>query len=463
MAKNRIVGLDLVKGIAIFMMIIVHAVTQVIADYDGSIFLTIVDKIPKVVLYCVVYPLVIIGLWGTVFTVVTAMTTTLSTLRILETNKRAIGMYLIQRWLFLVLLRSAEAFLTSVLNEKYDIFNNSVIVIPPVAIAGPATTLDAIGWGGLIAPILVWLTYSFLKNKSKWWMITLYTIIVFSLFAVSPFSESLFALLSKKSYEHKLGLFGDIFGKIALGRFKIAQTCAFAAVGTLYGHLIYHGETVRFQYFLGSFYFVVCIIIFAVWCVVSPSFLDHIVDEDVPLPAQILSLGCECFFIYVHVYFVDGARDNARKLKSRKRCTYLFRLGMLSLTVFCIGSWVGKQLSLPWQLFFGPPCAHNPPQLLWNLWVCIAFTIFVLFVWIGISLLWEKIDFKFSLEHILLWSMAKVVGKEYIPNSRKFVYGPAEELEEGSDMRFIMIYRNEGEPFKGFNNCGFHCLLIYEQ
>lgn len=45
-------------------MIIVHAVTQVIADYDGRIFLSIVDKIPKFVLYCIVYPLVIIGLWG---------------------------------------------------------------------------------------------------------------------------------------------------------------------------------------------------------------------------------------------------------------------------------------------------------------------------------------------------------------------------------------------------------------
>lgn len=132
MTGKRIVGLDLVKGIAIFMMIIVHAVTQVIADYDGRIFLSIVDKIPKFVLYCIVYPLVIIGLWGTVFTVVTAMTTTLSTLRILENNKRAIGMYLVQRWLFLVLLRSAEAFLTSVLNEKYDIFNNKEIVIPPL-------------------------------------------------------------------------------------------------------------------------------------------------------------------------------------------------------------------------------------------------------------------------------------------------------------------------------------------
>lgn len=67
MGKTRIVGLDLVKGIAIFMMIIVHSVTQVIADYDGGVFLDIKEKLPPIVVYIVIYPLVIIGLWGYCF------------------------------------------------------------------------------------------------------------------------------------------------------------------------------------------------------------------------------------------------------------------------------------------------------------------------------------------------------------------------------------------------------------
>ena len=164
MGNNRIVGLDLVKGIAIFMMIIVHAVTQVIADYDGSIFLSIIDKIPKIVLYCVIYPLALVGLWGTTFTVVTSITTTLSILRILETNKRAFGSYLFQRWLFLVFLRLAESTIDSFLNQQYDVFMNSRIVIPPIVIAGPATTLDAIGWGGLIAPIVVSIVHPIMRR-----------------------------------------------------------------------------------------------------------------------------------------------------------------------------------------------------------------------------------------------------------------------------------------------------------
>ena len=242
MGNNRIVGLDLVKGIAIFMMIIVHAVTQVIADYDGSIFLSIIDKIPKIVLYCVIYPLALVGLWGTTFTVVTSITTTLSILRILDTNKRAFGSYLFQRWLFLVFLRLAESTIDSFLNQQYDVFMNSRIVIPPIVIAGPATTLDAIGWGGLIAPIVVSIVHPIMKNK--WKTIMVFFFFIFSLFAISPFVESWFAYLSKASYSHGFGLCGDIFGKVAFGRFKIAQTSAFAVAGALFGYLIYKRSSI---------------------------------------------------------------------------------------------------------------------------------------------------------------------------------------------------------------------------
>ena len=431
MTRERIVGLDLVKGIAIFMMVIVHAITQVIADYDGRIFLSVLDKIPKFVAYIVIYPIAIIGLWGTTFTLVTAMTTSMSALRIMETNKKAMGMYLVQRLAFLILLRLSECVLLGIFDEKYDMFNNSQIVFPPITIGGAATTLDSIGWGGIIAPLLIWILYPLIQRGGKKFVIILFTILVFGFFALSPVDIRAFKFLSDWSYLHKMGLLGDIFGKISLGRFKIAHTISFVIAGSLFGYLIHTGESIKNQIRLGFVYFLLCVGIFIAWCVIDPSFFEHIADEDVPLPAQIVSLGCECFLIYVHVYFVDGDRDIQKKLKSRKRCIYLFRMGMLSLTIFCVGGWVGKQLSLPWQVFFGPPCLHDPPTLLWNPWVCILFAIFLALCWLGISILWEKVDFKGSLEHLLMWAMSRIVGKKYVPNNRKFVYGPVEELEEG--------------------------------
>lgn len=442
MGKTRIVGLDLVKGIAIFMMIIVHTVTQVIADYDGGVFLDIKERLPPIVIYIVIYPLVIIGLWGTVFTFVTGITTTLSCIRILDTNKRAFWVYLFQRFVFLVLLRLGECICDSILAKDYDIFNNKEIRWPNIKLAGNATTLDSIGWTGLIAPISTFLLFPIIKKGNTWMIILCYTIFFYALFAISPWVITAFDWLSKQSYSHSMGLLGDIFGKVCYGRFKIAQTSAFAVAGSMFGCLVHQEETIGFMAGLSSIYFLIGVTVFAIWLIVDPSFLVDIVSENVPLPAHMLSFGCITAFTFIHCHFVDGNRPIEKKYKSRKRCTFQFRLGMLSLTVFCVGGWVARQLALPYMVIFGKPCQHEPPKLLWNVWECLLFMIIVQVGWLLISYIWEKVDFKFSLEYILGYTMAKMVGKEYIPHTRKFVYGPAEELKDGLFLLWVVICRD---------------------
>lgn len=440
MGKSRIVGIDVIKGITIFMMIIVHAVTQVIADYDGRVFLDLVDRIPKIVLYCIVYPVVIMGLWGTVFTYVTGITTAISTVHILDNNRRAFLSYLFQRLVFLVLLRFAESVCDAFFKNEYDIFNNKQIVIPPIAIAGDATTLDSIGWSGIISPIVVWMFYPLIKRNKKWVLIFTISLVAYVLFLISPYVIQLFDWLSTESYKHQMGLFGDIFGKVAYGRFKIAQTGAFAVIGALYGILIHFGESISSLIYLGVGYLVIGIG-YLVFCGIhDPSVFNHFVDDDVPLCAQVFSLGCITLLSFVHCYFVDGNRSLAKKLKSRKHVIHLLRLSMLTLTIFCTGSWVGRQISLPFKLIFGPPCVHTNPRILWNFWICLAFTVTLIAFWWGIAILWEKVDFKFSLEYLMGWTLAKLVGKEYIPNSRRFVYGPAEEIEKGMLLLYVSLF-----------------------
>lgn len=431
MGKTRIVGIDVIKGITIFMMIIVHAVTQVIADYDGRVFITLLPKIPKILLYVVVYPVVILGLWGTIFTFVTGITTAISAIRILDTNKRAFIPYLFQRLLFLVLLRFAESVCDAFFSDEYDMFNNKKIVIPPIAIGGGATTLDSIGWAGIIAPIVVWIFHPLIKRSNKVSLILLLSCLVYFLFAISPSMIHWFDWISTHCYAHKMGLLGDIFGKVAYGRFKIAQTASFAVVGALYGILIHYNTSIAHMIYLGLGYLAIGIG-YLVYCgIKDSSVFDHFVDEDVPLCAQVFSLGGITTLALVHCYYVDGNRSLEKKLKSRKHVIYILRLSMLTLTIFCTGSWVGRQLALPFKLFFGPPCVHSPvPMITWNFWVCLVYTITLVVTWWGISVLWERVDFKFSLEYILGYCLAKVVGKEYIPNNRQFVYGPVEELEK---------------------------------
>ena len=431
MSAKRIVGLDLVKGIAILMMIIVHSVTQVIADYDGKVFFSIKDKIPLPILYCVVYPLMIIGLWRTVFTMITAITTSLSAIRIMNNNPRAIFPYILQRWLFLVLLRLGECLAAAFASEEADPYNNEHVTFPSISFGGPATTLDSIGWSGLIAPIFVICYYRLNLKKSIILIISLFSVFSYLLFAVSPFTTKLFAIISDFLARNKMGLLAAVLGKICYGRFKISQTIPFTSIGTMFAFLLNLNMSVQFLTYVSLIYLILGIGIFCIWLAIDKSFLDDLVSEDVPLPAQIVSFGFICFMTFIHACFVDGDRSLEKKLRSRKHIRYLLRLSMLSLTVFCIGGWVGKQLSLPWQAVFGPPCTHNPSILKWNLWVCVAFTIFLLVCWILISIIWEKKDFSFSMEHILGWVLSQMIRKKFEMNSRKFVYGPAEEIEHG--------------------------------
>lgn len=453
MGKTRIVGLDLVKGIAIFMMIIVHSVTQVIADYDGEVFIDIKNKLPPIVIYIVIYPLVIIGLWGTVFTFVTGITTTLSSLRILNANKRAIWVYLFQRFVFLFLLRLGESICDTVFAREYDIFNNKEIRFPVVKIAGNATTLDSIGWAGIIAPIVTLVLYPVIKKGNRWVTILCYTLLAYALFAISPWSIRAFTWLSVESYKHNMGLLGDIFGKVCYGRFKIAQTAAFAVTGSMFGCLVNQQERIGFMFGISLIYFFVGIAVFVIWLLIDSSFLMDIVSENVPLPAHMLSFGCITAFTFVHTYYVDGDRPLEKKYKSRKRCTFQFRLGMISLTVFCVGGWFARQVALPYELFFGPPCQHKPSKLLWNVWECLGFIAIVQAAWLLLSYVWEKVDFKYSLEYIIGSALTKMVGKEYIPHSRKFVYGPAEEIKEGLGLACCLMCRDGQVPAEGGGDC----------
>lgn len=241
-------------------------------------------------------------------------------------------------------------------------FNNKEIRWPVVKLAGNATTLDSIGWTGLIAPIVTYLLLPVIKKGNRWMIILCYTLLFYALFAISPWVIQAFDWLSKESYAHNMGLLGDIFGKVCYGRFKIAQTSAFAVAGSMFGCLIHHQASIGFMAWVSSAYFVIGVAVFVIWLLIDSSFLMDIVSENVPLPAHMLSFGCITAFTFIHCYFVDGDRPVEKKYKSRKRCTFQFRLGMVSLTVFCVGGWVARQLALPLRGALRPAVPARPAQ-----------------------------------------------------------------------------------------------------
>ncbi|RLI63215.1 MAG: hypothetical protein DRO88_10455 [Promethearchaeia archaeon] len=70
--QNRLVGIDTAKGFGIFIMILVHLFTQAIAQGDPSLFIPVVSQLSPL-LWIILTPLMIMGVWGSVFTVMTCL------------------------------------------------------------------------------------------------------------------------------------------------------------------------------------------------------------------------------------------------------------------------------------------------------------------------------------------------------------------------------------------------------
>ena len=67
----------------------------------------------------------------------------------------------------------------------------------------------------------------------------------------------------------------------------------------------------------GIVYFLLGCIFLVVNAMIDSDVFNHFVDDDVPLCAQVFSMGCIIFLSFIHCYSVDGNRPLEQKLKSR--------------------------------------------------------------------------------------------------------------------------------------------------
>ncbi|KAK8797368.1 hypothetical protein WA158_004576 [Blastocystis sp. Blastoise] len=431
----RLSGIDMTKGTGILIMILVHAITNNLAENDGKVFYSLLDLIPNWVLYILIYPFVILGLFGTIFTVMTAMTTSFSVMSMCEKEQyNRVLPYIVNKLLFCILLKIMEIIFWTILNEQYDIFLKHEIVFPSFPISNDATTLDSIGWSCFLSPIIIYLLYLCKIKKPLVQIIVLSVFVAISL-GISPWVTEGFSFLVDFFHEHNISLFEVLCGKIAIGRFKLSQTFAFVILGCIFAIIYKSKWNIKGLLWYNCGLTILCVSTFVIWALIDGSWLEHIVDEDVPLPGQILCMGLETQIISWHCYFCDGNRKDIKLLASRKRTTYLRRLSMISLTAFCLCPFVGRQIQLFFRIFFGAPCVHgDDAHFLWGVIPCASFVIIDLIIWFCIAYGWEKIHFKYSVEWILGLALATFAGqKNWRMNATDVIYGPIEEIQKKVD------------------------------
>lgn len=126
----------------------------------------------------------------------------------------------------------------------------------------------------------------------------------------------------------------------------------------------------------------------------KPADLAH---HPYPLRIHVLNLGSMllcCTWLMLHMEYCT----EERRARMARRTLWMRRLGLMALTIFCLESFFAVLFSRAylWALGVEGPFPQSAPYM-------IPFIIMVIAFWNVVFLVWEKADFKYSVEWWMSW------------------------------------------------------------
>ena len=120
-----------------------------------------------------------------------------------------------------------------------------------------------------------------------------------------------------------------------------------------------------------------------------------------PLRIHLLNVGAMLFCCTWLILHMEYCTEEQRARMAR-RTLWLRRLGLMALTIFCLESFFGVLLSQAylWVLGIDGAFPQSAPYI-------IPFVMLVFAFWNAVFLLWEKADFKYSVEWWMSWLVCK--------------------------------------------------------
>ncbi|MHA1584287.1 MAG: hypothetical protein ACTSWL_03470, partial [Promethearchaeota archaeon] len=231
-------------------------------------------------------------------------------------------------------------------------------------------------------------------------------------FAISPLMKSLINSVLPWLSDNNLGFLYYILSKFGTGRFEFFPVIGFGFLGVIFG--IFLREQISFKklmYFVLS-WGLMCISTFGLWIFIDSSFIENFASEEVPLPLQILNLGLEPLVFSIFLGTGDFSNEEKR-LKRAKRSVWLRRFSIVSLTAFSIGTNLANGFFKWFELIWGDSVDHSGeiPMLAWNAFQIASFVLVIFIFWEILVRIWQKIDYKFSLEWFLLYFGNKITRR----------------------------------------------------
>ncbi|KAK8803218.1 hypothetical protein WA158_000912 [Blastocystis sp. Blastoise] len=443
----RINGIDFNKGIAILGMLFFHAFQTGIAHNNSELTINWAFSLPPFVTYGIILPLVFISHLGSLFVFLTVMTTTISLLSLYKKNKKAIISYLFGRLIFAVALKALELFWYSFL-INYDFLSKREFAFPSFEIPYDSGTLDAIGILGFLVPTLV---YGLISIPHIHYSFQILIIMCF-IICWWPFYQIIgdnCNVLSNWLSTHGFNILGLFFSKCGTGSFQISEMLPFGLLGACWGILMFNTKSWKYYAIFCSVVVSICVVIGTILIFFTPEFIQKIGDDRKPLGYLLVIMAFQNIMHLTHCYFTDGPRTDEKLLKSRRHTTYLRRLSCVSLTAFVIDTYTELQVLKVFEAIFGPAADYKSNAVLWNSWLVLIYMFTYALCWMLLIRLWEKISFRWSLEHQLSSIIQWIYNKPYNKmDFKKVIYEPIWEIERKSQPNedtTIIISQNNDE------------------
>ncbi len=434
MNSNRVYTFDIVKGIAILLIIPLHALIYQIGKNDPALFGPLMSAIPQKVIYLLI-PAMILSMWGPIFTLITGANIAFGYLRVYDRNPDESSAYILRRILsagMLLFVSRAAVFIFegwAFTDGFFNIFNYKVRYY--------ADTLDSIAMTGIVIPMLIlfFLDKSrSLKQKeetgraiSRRDIRRIYigmTVITVIWFVFTPLVHALTVHVQNFASKHHFKMLLLIWSKLTAGRFRLFPILGFGFVGAVIGAAIHIGSKFKNIRKYAGIFFLVTLAMFVAWLLLTDNPIVNVASDDIPIMMQVLNLGGMTFATILML----GAYDYCPPEKRRRRIErslWVRRFSIVSLTIYVMEFFLAQIVYWLFEQFWDNAVAlvNQVPVLIWNVAQIFVFMIVICLLWFVIVPLWEKIDFVGSLEWFTIKATALFQrNRNARINSKKILY-----------------------------------------
>lgn len=402
-------------------IIILHALIQRIFVSDPGEFETTVKSLPLIFVLAI-SPLIIISLWGTVFSLITGVAVAYQMGSVVKENPANTAKLekILKSRLFTCIMIYVVYFLNNILfatrSIEHGFKTQSLLTgtLETLTFKAPnfysltaTSTLETIAISGVVVSSILYLAW-YKRKTNPMKVVKILVKLAIGVLIISLILREILGdplPIQEKLIANGNYLWYFIFMRLYPARFALFPVLAFSLMGASMGILLSQKiPFAKFAKFTFS-YAALFIGIFGLYMLNGFDVIKYFADEFAKMPLHFLNLGLQMIVVTVVAYRVDYCSANVQKQRL-KRSKIFQNYSNASLTIFVLEPFIASALYLGYRAAFG--------DFVNSFFLIVSFMVNLVLIWHGLLALWKKAHFKGNCE----WVVGK--GKQWLSNRRIF-------------------------------------------